>query len=254
MRARRLLLIALAALCLAAPQARAQRPGDLATGITEEEVAVTSDYRGARLTVFGVHWLRGNARSDVVIVLRGPSERQVVRRKRRVAGLWINADPVRFSNAPSFYSLASTRPVGAFLSASTIASLGLDPGGLARLESSTPRDSDPAAYRRALVRLKERAGLYRESPAGLRIEDDGAFKSNFIIPANAPVGAYKVDVYLFRNGRLVRHKPGEIVISRIGVEKTIYAAAQTWPLLYGLTTVLFALAAGYVAAFAFRRR
>lgn len=249
----RALFLTLMTLCVAAP-ALAQRPGDLATGITEEEVAVTSDYQGARLTVFGVHWRGGRGKSDVVVLLRGPGEREIVRRKRRVLGLWINADPVGFSEAPSFFALASTRPIGTFLSASTIANLGLDPGALARLEGSTPADTDPAAYRRALVRLKRAEGLYRESAYGLRLEEDGAFKAPFIIPANAPVGAYSVDVFLFRNGRLVQQKPGEIVISRIGVEKTIHTAAHTWPLLYGIATVLFALGAGYVAAFAFRRR
>lgn len=249
----RALLFALVLGCLAAP-AHAQRRDDLATGITEEEVAVTSDYQGARLTVFGVHWQRGRSKSDVVVLLRGPGERELVRRKRRILGLWINTDPVRFSEAPSFFALASTRPIGSFLSASTIANLGLDPGALARLEGSTPADSDPAAYRRALVRLKKANGLYRESPSGLHLEDDGAFKVPFIIPANAPVGTYSVDVFLFRNGRLVQRKPGEIVISRIGIEKTIHTAAHKWPLLYGFSMVLIALAAGYAAAFAFRRR
>ncbi len=250
----RALLLGLLASVFCADVALAQRPTGLSTGITEEQVAVTSDYRGAQLTVFGVHWQRGPARSDVVVVLRGPGEREILRRKRRILGLWINSDPVRFSEAPSFFALASTRPIGAFLSASTIANLGLDPGALARLEGGTPPDSDPAAYRRALVRLKKSAGLYRESPTGLSLEEDGAFKAPFIIPANAPVGAYKVDVFLFRNGRLIQTKPGEVVITRIGIEKTIYTAAQTWPLLYGFATVLFALASGYAAAFAFRRR
>ncbi|MBL8557716.1 MAG: TIGR02186 family protein [Hyphomonadaceae bacterium] len=252
---RSVLLPALALLLamIAAP-ALAQRQGDLAAGITDEEVAVTSDYQGARLTVFGVHWRGGRAKSDVVVVLRGPGEEEIVRRKRRVLGLWINADPVRFSDAPSFHALASTRPIGSFLSASTIANLGLDPGARARLETATPADTDPAAYRRALVRLKRAEGLYRESPYGLRLEEDGAFKAPFIIPANAPIGAYSVDVFLFRNGRLVQQKPGEIVISRIGIEKTIHTAAHKWPLLYGIATVLFALGAGYAAALAFRRR
>lgn len=250
----RALLLVLLFCVLGADIARAQRPTGLSTGITEEEVAVTSDYRGAQLTVFGVHWQHDRARSDVVVVLRGPGEHEILRRKRRILGLWINSDPVRFSEAPSFFALASTRPIGRFLSASTIANLGLDPGALARLEGGTPPDSDPAAYRRALVRLKKAAGLYRESPRGLSLEDDGAFKAPFIIPANAPVGAYKVDVFLFRNGRLVQRKPGEVVITRIGIEKTIYTAAQTWPLLYGFSAVLFALASGYAAAFTFRRR
>ena len=231
-----------------------QRAPDLASGITDEAVAVTSDYRGARLTVFGVHWRRTRARSDVVIVLRGPGESQVVRRKRRILGLWINTDPVRFRGVPTFFALASTRPVGEFLDASTITRLGLDPASLARLEGGTPSDTDSASYRRALVRLKQAAGLYRVSPTGLVVEEDGAFKAPFIIPANAPVGKYAVNVILFRGGRVVKENPGEVVISRIGIEKTIYTAAQERPLLYGIVAVLLALMAGYAAALVFRRR
>ena len=193
----RAIFLACAMGVVAVAPAAAQRGPDLATGITEEEVAVTSDYRGARLTVFGVHLLRGQGRNDVVIILRGPGEREIVRRKRRILGLWINADPVRFDDAPSFYSIASTRPIGTFLSASTIANLGLDPGARARLDGSTPDDSDPAAYRRALVRLKKAAGLYRESPQGLRLEDDGAFKAyDFVgVTTNSPeYGWHQVNV------------------------------------------------------------
>lgn len=240
---------------IAAPPAAAQslRAPDLATGITDEEVSVGADYRGARLTVFGAHWRRGRAASDVVIVLRGPAETQTIRRKRRFAGLWINTDPVRFTNVATFFALASTRPVNSFLSARTIAAYGLDAGALARLEGGTPADTDSASYRRALVRLKQSEGLYRVSPTPLRLEEDGLFKVAFAIPPNAPVGRYAVDVYLFRGGRMVQRKPGEVVISRIGIEKTVYTAAQKTPLLYGFTAVLLALAAGWAAAFVFRR-
>jgi uncharacterized protein (TIGR02186 family) len=252
----RALLIALLLLCAGAAPAAAQRARapDLATSVSEDAVSVTSDYRGARLTVFGVHWRRGRAPSDVVVVLRGPSETQVVRRKRRILGLWINTDPVRFSGVPTFFALAATRPVNAFLDGRTISTLGLDPGALARLESETPADTDSIAYRRALVRLKSAEGLYIVRPQPLTLEDDGAFKTTFTIPANAPVGDYAVDVFLFRAGRLVRHTHDPLPIARIGVEKTIYTAAQDWPLFYGLGAVLVALASGYAAAFAFRRR
>ena len=250
---RAFLIAALATVSLAAAQAPPRVP-DLATGITDESVAVTTDYRGARLTVFGVHSRGGRARSDVVIVLRGPGQDQVVRRKRRILGVWVNTDPVRFHSAPNFFALASTRPIGSFLDPTTIGRLGLDPAALARLQGATPADTDSAVYRRALVRLRQAQGLYRFSPRGLVMEEDGAFKAPFIIPANAPVGRYAVNVYLFRDGRLVRSKPGAVVISRIGMEKAIYTAAHERPLLYGIGAVLLALAAGYAAALAFRRR
>lgn len=247
-------LLALALLLPGGEAAAQSRAPDLATTLSDEAVSVTSDYRGARLTVFGVHWRRGRAASDVVVVLRGPSETQIVRRKRRIAGLWINTDPVRFRGVPAYFGMASTRQISTFLSARTITELGLDPGALARLEGETPADTDSATYRRALVRLKQAEGLYSARPQPLVLEEDGAFKAAFQIPANAPIGAYDVDVYLFRGGRLVQRKPGEVVIARIGIEKQIYAAAQDRPLLYGFGAVALALMSGYAAAFAFQRR
>lgn len=243
---------ALLALLLAASPAAAQAP-DLAAGITEEEVSVGANYGGARLTVFGAHWRRGRAPSDVVVVLRGPAEVQVIRRKRQVAGLWINADPVKFTNVPSFFALASTRPVNNFLSARTIDELGLDAGAIPQLEGGTPADTDSASYRRAIVRLKRAEGLYPYDAKALKLDEDGLFQVAFAIPPNAPIGRYAVDVYLFRDARLVKRKENEIRINRIGIEKTVHTAAQKRPLLYGFVSVLLALAAGYAAAFVFRR-
>ena len=40
-----------------------------------------------------------------------PEKNIIVRRKDRVAGIWINTDAVEFSRVPSFYALASNRPV-----------------------------------------------------------------------------------------------------------------------------------------------
>lgn len=224
-----------------------------AADVTEEAVSVTSNYQGARLIVFGAHWGQPRGR-DIVVALRGPAETVTVRRKRRVLGLWINADPVEFQNVPSFFALASTRSIEKFLDPATISQLGLDPGALSRLKSFTPADSDPAAYRRGLVRLKRRAGLYRESPQGVEISRSGAFKAPFIIPANAPVGVYHADVYLFRNGALVSVEPSEITVSRIGLEKAVWTAAHEHKALYGFCTVLFAAAFGWAASLVFRRR
>lgn len=237
---------------LASAPAAAQAP-DLAAGITDEEVSVGADYRGAQLTVFGAHWRRGRAPSDVVVVLRGPAETQVIRRKRQIAGLWINTDPVRFTNVPSFFALASTRPVNSFLNARTIDELGLDAGAIPQLEGGTPADTDSAVYRRAIVRLKRAEGLYPQSAGAMKIDADGLFQVDFAIPPNAPIGRYAVDVYLFRDARLVKRKPNEIRINRIGLEKTVYTTAQKNPLLYGFTAVIIALLAGYGAAFVFRR-
>lgn len=235
-------------------QARAPRggagPSQLSASVTETEFGVSSAYRGAQLWVFGA---TPNARDDLIITLRGPPEMRVLRRKRRFLGLWVNADPVRLRDAPSFFAMASTRPPAQVIRPADFGQVIIDPSALARFASTTPADTNPATYRRALVRLKRAAGLYRESPRGIRVEDDGAFKAPFIIPANAPLGDYTVNVYFLRGGRLMKVDVTKVAVSRVGVERAIHEAAIKRPLLYGLVAVAMALLSGWVAALAFRR-
>src|SRR5262245_43350666 len=185
----RRLLVTLA-LLLAAPAARAQdqaQPGDVANdlpaAVAEEQITVSSDYRGSFVTVFGYNPDR-RGRGDIVVVVRGPNERAVVMRKRRVVGLWINGDPVHFSEVPSFFAVLSNRPLRAIAPPQAIWRYQLDPAASARLESRTG-DADPSSYRNALVRLRRGQGLYQEysgraSPeqrGGLTMYQGGLFRA-----------------------------------------------------------------------------
>lgn len=258
----RRLFAALAFLLVCAPAA-AQTPGDVASdlpaGVAEDSITVSSDYRGSYVTVFGVNPDR-RGRGDIVVVVRGPNESAVVMRKRRMLGLWVNGDPVRFSEAPTFFAVLSNRPLRSIASAQSIWRYQLDPAASAQLETSTG-DTDPSAYRAALVRLRRSQGLYQEysssaSPdqrGGLTMYQGGLFRAVVRLPANAPISQYYADTYLFREGRLISAQRIPISISRVGVERRIHDLATNFPFFYGLMTVMLALAAGWVAAFLFRR-
>ena len=248
----RLLLAFFALLWAAAAPAAAQPTPGLAAAVTDDEIAVTSDFRGARITVFGATPARRLA-GDVVVAIRGPGGPITVMRKRRTGPLWLNRDAVEFADAPSFHAVVSARPLVQIASTRDIWSLGLDPAAKARLTSPTPADADPSDYRQGLVRLQRARGLYQELPRGLIVRPGGLFKAQVALPANAPPGAYKADVYLFRNNRLQATETATILISRQGIEQTVYALAHERPFAYGLFVVAIALSAGWLAALVFRR-
>jgi uncharacterized protein (TIGR02186 family) len=259
------LLAMLAFALLAAGPAAAQQPADqvatdLPAGVAEEQITVSSTYGGSYITIFGVNPDR-RGRGDIVVVLRGPSDEATVMRKRRVLGLWINGDPVRFSRAPEFFAVLSNRPLRQIASPQSIWRYQLDPAASAELASAVPAGGDPSAYRAALVRLRREQGLYQwhsrppQSGArgGLTMYQGGLFRAVVRLPANAPIAQYHADTYLFRDGRLISRQNIPITISRIGVERTIHDLATNVSWLYGIVTVALALLAGWGAALIFRR-
>jgi uncharacterized protein (TIGR02186 family) len=256
--------LALLALLLAlAAAAHAQQPGDTASNlpsaVAEDRISVGSDYRGSSITVFGFNPDR-RGRGDIVVVLRGPNTPAVVMRKRRVFGLFINGDPVRFSEAPEFFAVLSSRPLHEIADRSAIRRYELDPAASAQLESAVP-DGDPAAYRAALVRLRRAQMLYQEHvgvstperPAAITKYAGGLFRAVVRLPANAPIAQYNADTYLFRDGRLISSQRIPVPIERVGIEQRIHELATEAAILYGILTVLMALGIGWGAAVLFRR-
>src|SRR5579863_517762 len=104
-----------AALFWCAPPARAAE--DLVSGISQDTIQITSNYTGSDIVVFGaVEGQQSVAGRDIVVVVRGPDADLVVRRRDRVAGVWINHDAANLDGMPSYYYLASSRPLSAIAS------------------------------------------------------------------------------------------------------------------------------------------
>src|SRR5690606_2347544 len=82
----------------------------LITDISSHLISVTSDFTGTELLLFGAIELDseevGPGTGDVLVTVRGPERKVVVRRKERVAGIWINTESVEFLKVPSFYAIA----------------------------------------------------------------------------------------------------------------------------------------------------
>ena len=101
-----LLLLVLA---LAAPASVRAEPMDftekLEIGISTDEISITSDFRGADLTIFGaINGFNGNllaqGKYNIVVALEGPKENTTVRKKERVFGIWINTSAMTFELVP----------------------------------------------------------------------------------------------------------------------------------------------------------
>ena len=97
----------------------------LVPDVSQRDINIQSRFTGAELLLFGaIIYPRGvvpEGQIDVAVVLRGPTRPLIVREKRQVAGIWINAESIDFRSAPTYYAIASSRPLEKIIDARTAA-------------------------------------------------------------------------------------------------------------------------------------
>lgn len=211
--------------------------------LSDHLIAVTTGFDGAELLLFGA--IEGDA-ADVIVVVRGPSEEIVVRRKDRIGGIWINNQKLVFGSVPAFYRLASTQPVETIASDRILARHGIGVEHI-RMINPTAENGDLSIFREALIRNKVRLGLYPTANEKVTLLGNRLFRSDIFFPSNVPTGTYDVTVYLFRNGKVISAQTTPLAVSKIGMGARVFAFAHRHSILYGIAAIAMALTAGWFA-------
>lgn len=226
----------------------------IVTDLSEHLISITSNFTGTDLLLFGAVHAEVAGSGEVVVVIRGPRKRVVVRRKDRFAGIWMNVESVRYNNVPGFYLVTSTKELSEIAPEAVLArhEIGLDHLQLRGRPERRGAKID-RAYREAVIRNMKRAGLYRERFGDIRFLGETLFRTEIHFPVNVPSGTYTAEVFLITDGRVVSAQSTPIFIDKTGLERRIHSFAHQSPAIYGLLAVLLALAAGWAAGAAFRK-
>ncbi|MGZ8346671.1 MAG: TIGR02186 family protein, partial [Allosphingosinicella sp.] len=228
-----------------APLALGQAEPRLVPDVSDRNVEIRYSFTGAELLLFGaIVYPDGRPPepgTDVAVVLKGPLEPIVVREKQKVAGIWMNVGRVRFRSAPSFYAVASSRPLAQLVDEriAAIYELGLD-----NLQLSPGGGAAPEELRRfehGLLEQRRRRQLFAEYPRGVEISEGVLYRARINIPARVPVGIYTAETFLIRDGRVIAGAAREIRIEKLGFEGFVARSAERWSLAYGITAVAVSL-------------
>ncbi len=239
----------LAILLLMALPARAE---DLVSGISQDIIQITSNYTGTDIVVFGAIEDAAKVQGrDIVVVVRGPDAPMTVRRRDRVAGVWVNRDAAKFEGLPGYYYLASTQPLDKIAPPRSLARYGV---GISYLyPSAVGSHHDPRFFLEAAKRHLERSGLYAEAPGTIDFLSETLFRTRVPVPAGVARGQYNVEVYLFRDGNVVSAQSTPLFVDQTGLERRLYNLAHNAPLTYGLACVFMAILLGWISSVLFRR-
>ncbi|MBX9815611.1 MAG: TIGR02186 family protein [Sphingomonas sp.] len=238
-------------------QAPAAKPV-LVPDVSQRQIDIKYSFTGADLLSFGAILYPGGRvpaerDADIVVVVKGPAQPILVREKQKIAGIWVNAASMRYLSAPSFYAIASSKPIGDLLDerSRAIYELGLDSLQLSPASGADTRAQD--RFARGLVDLRERAGLYYEAPGAVEISDGVLYRARISIPARVPVGRYTAETFLIRRGRVLAVAVRDIDIRKTGFERFVARQAERRSFAYGLTAVAMSVLLGWAAGWLARR-
>lgn len=249
---RTILALAAGIFPVAASSAIAQQPQQpMVVEVAQPQIEIDIGFRGSELLIFGLV----EAGTDAIVVIRGETRTETVRRKERFLGVWTTGKSRTFITVPAFYALGTSRPIDhLFPDESPLQRYELGP----KYINFTPLDivpGDPTtdSFLDALVSYKYGQGLYADRPYTVKFVSDQLFRTTMYIPANVPTGRYTVRLYMVRDDRVIAQRETYFVVDKVGVEEQVYRFAHHHGVLYGLFAVVLALLSGWLVTLFFRR-
>ena len=229
----------------------AARDPILVPEVSQHEIQVRQGFTGTELLLFGAILNPDGTRAargyDIVVVLKGPVRSIVLREKAKVAGVWINADSTEFRSAPTFFAVASSRPIKDIVDDRTAAIYEL---GLPWLQLSPIGAIDPAEQTRfaaGLVDLMQRQDLYQQNETAVTVSAGVLYQARIALPSTVQIGTYTAETFAISRGKVVAASSTTVEVRKLGFERFVAMAADQQALWYGLFAVVVSVAMGWIA-------
>ncbi len=236
-------------LLLAAPV----KAEEIVLGLSRDEVAITATFEGSEILIFGAIKRDAPVRTDsdlgVIVTIAGPDLPVTVRKKDRRLGIWVNTESVEVDVAPSFYAVATNRPLEEILTFTEDLNTRISTQRAIRSVGATIDNAQ--SFTEALIRIRSDQGLYIKLPTGVLVQEESLFRTLIPMPANLTEGDYKAEIYLTRGGQIVDLYSTVIPVQKVGLERWLYNLAHDSAFLYGLMSLSIAIAAGWGASAVF---
>ncbi|MBX7496734.1 TIGR02186 family protein [Qipengyuania sp. 6B39] len=228
-----------------------QRDPILVPEVSQHEVQVRQGFTGTELLLFGAILDPGGRAAgseyDIVVVLKGPSEAARLREKERFVGVWVNAASTDFRSVPSFFAVASSRPVSEIVDEKTAAIYEFGTDYIQLSPSGVIDTEEQARFSAGLVDLKTRQQLYKQDFGGVQISEQVLYQARITLPSNVTTGTYTAETFAVSRGRVIASAQSEVEVAKVGFEKLVADYSQDWSLVYGLLAVMLSVGMGWLA-------
>lgn len=243
-----------AALCgllaFTAPAARA-----ITCEVSPTEIPINISYHGAKLTITG----QTAPNDDLILKISTEPHDTAMKYYAKVGGLvWMKKGGLEFKGVPSVYLVNTTKDLNLILSEQERNQYQLGYDAMAKATKIEDDKGLPAERKwfDEFTRFKEKEMIYKIQQ-GTITRQHGEKGNTFEIvvnwPYQAPPGIYNVDLLAVNNGKVVDQAVTTFEVKRVGIIAALSKMAVDQAALYGIMSVLIALAAGSAVGAIFKK-
>ncbi len=227
---------------------------ELTARANHDHITIDFFYNGGTVSVRGI----SDPGTDLVIKFSSEDAHQKLRQKGKVGGLlWMTVGDLNIERTPNLYEVHSTRNLSEILNKDEMDKYGLGYGALQkRAEMNVSNEADKEKWFSEYVKYKEASNLYATSAGKISLSQTEGKQGYYILtewPYQAPPGKYTVTVYAVKGGKVIETATSNILVEQVGIVKTLATMAKDNGALYGIISIVAALAAGFGVGLVFRK-
>lgn len=222
--------------------------------VTPTKVPINLTYHGAKLTITG----QSAPEDNLVLKISSEPHDAAMKYFDKVAGLvWMKKGSLEFKDVPGVYLLNTTADLDRILSASERSEHRLGYEAMAKATEIVDKNGK-AADRKwfdEFVRFKEKEKVYKIEQGTITRqhgENSNAFKIVVDWPFQAPPAVYNVELFSVKDGKVVDKVATKFEVERVGIVAALSKMAFEQSALYGIMSVVVALAAGLAVGAIFK--
>lgn len=229
---------------------------DVIGEVSQNRIGITANFDGSEILIFGAISREAprnpDEKLDIIITVSGPSTPVLVRKKDRVLGIWVNNAAVEVDAAPSLYKIVTSAPLKEILSDTEDLRHKITiPRAIRSVDA--PRDiANASEFTEALIRIRKDNGLFVIQEGAITIKDETLFRAQIALPSNLVEGDYTARMLLVSDRKVLATYETAIDVRKVGLERFIYRLAHDQPMIYGIFSLVIAIAAGWGASAVFR--
>ena len=173
----------------------------LLADVVDKNINITTSFDGAKIIIYGAIDNKFYKDSTLIINIIGPSTDIKIKKKEKYFGVWLAGNnEMEFLDVPGYYAIASNKEFFENIDNSILNRLQLGWDNL-RMNNNYPEDQKKS-YKRLLKIFYINRDLFQSNNT-IDTLGDTLFRTEFILPAIAPTGIYKVKSFLLKGHSVI---------------------------------------------------